>query len=49
MNKKAIEFEFSKVIELLLFILFLIVMISIIYMWRTQSYDVVNRFLGIFR
>ena len=49
MNKKGVEFAFSKIVEILLFILFLIVMLYLIATWRDQSYSIVDRVLGLFR
>ena len=49
MNKKAVEFAFAKIIEILLFLVFLIVMFYIIVTWKNQSYSVLDRFMGLFR
>lgn len=49
MNKKGSEFAFAKILEILLFLVFLIVMFYIIATWKNQSYGLLDRLLGLFR
>ncbi|MBS3138827.1 hypothetical protein J4207_03925 [Candidatus Woesearchaeota archaeon] len=49
MNKKAVELAFSKIIEILLFLIFLIVMFYVLATWKDQGYSILDRLRGLFR